>query len=147
VADGQAAAIAARLRAEIARATSGLTLEITANLIEATPVDTGLARASWVPAIGETASATGAAAQAAGVAAVTSYKLGDGPLSITNNVPYIERLIAGSSSQAPIGWDLAAIDTAVATVQAQYDAVQIDVSSGSGEVSVAITPRVPGGAP
>lgn len=140
-----AAEIGARLRAEIARAAAALTLEVTANLIEACPVDTGHARANFVPSVG--APATGeddGATQAAGTAAVLGYKLGDGPLHITNNVPYIDRLILGSSDQAPPGWDLDAVARAQATVQAQYDGLSIDVSTGATGASVAITPKVPG---
>ena len=48
---------------------------------------------------------------------------------VTNNVPYWNRLIAGSSQQAPAGWDLIAIDQAVATVEQRYAGVSIDVTS------------------
>jgi hypothetical protein len=147
--DPQVAAIAAQLRAEIAKAATALTLEITANLTEATPVDTGHARANWVPSIAEPqdgeVAGTGMDAQAAGILAVARYQLGDGPLNITNNTPYIERLIGGSSSQAPAGWDVAAIDQALQTVQAQYDGLEIDVTRDDGGATVAITPRSPGG--
>jgi hypothetical protein len=147
MADPQAAAIAERLRAMIAEAASTLVVEVTANLIEATPVDTGHARANWVPSVGEPFSGEvdGAAAQAAGMIAVTAYKLGDGPLNVTNNTDYIEALIAGSSSQAAAGWDLTAIDQAQQTVQQRYDALQVDVSSKDGGKTVAIAPRVPDG--
>ena len=142
MADPQAKAIGDRLRAELARAGTALTLEIAANLIEATPVDTGHARANWVPSIGTPhVGEDSGAAQAAGQAAVTAYKLGDGALTIANNVPYIERLIGGSSSQAPAGWDLEAIDRAQQTVQAQYDALDIDVTVGPAGPTAFITPR------
>ena len=132
MADPQVAAIEARLLAEIAAAASALTLEITANLIEATPVDTGHARANWVPSVG--APHVGddeGAAQSVGMAEVAAYKLGDGPLNIANNVPYIDYLLLGSSSQAPAGWDVDAIDRAQATIQAEYTGLQIDVTQGS----------------
>jgi hypothetical protein len=132
MADSQAKAVGDALRAALARAAQAFTLEVAANLIEACPVDTGHARANFVPGVGApaTAEVDGLAAQTAGVAAVMAWRLGDGPLNVTNNVPYINRLIGGSSSQAPAGWDIDAIDRAAATVQAQYDGLEIDVTSG-----------------
>lgn len=139
-----AKAVGDALRSLIAQAAAGLVLEVTANLIEACPVDTGHARANFVPSIGEPATGEDSGgAQAAGIAAVAAYKLGDGDLHISNNAPYIDRLIAGSSSQAPAGWDLVAIDTAVQTVQAQYDSLDIDVTMGPAGAAASITPRTP----
>lgn len=142
MADPQAAVIAARLRAELETAAKGLVLEITANLVESTPVKTGHARANWVPGVGAAfAGEDEGAAHDAGVAQVLAFTLADGSLSISNNVPYIDRLIAGSSSQAPAGWDLVAIDEAIQTVQGQYNGLTIDVSGGGIEASVKVTPR------
>lgn len=105
-------------------------LDIVANLSAApgeggTPVDTGWARANWVPQIGSPkTSVSGSRAQAekgllpsdqqTGIAQVaTSYKLARGPIHITNNVPYIQRLDQGSSKQAPRGFIRRAIKKAV----------------------------------
>lgn len=124
-----AAEIAANLQALVAGAAKSLQLEVTAELVKACPVDTGHARRNFVPTVGAPSDAEdeGAAQQAGMVAA---YKIGDGDLYVTNIVPYIDRLIMGSSTQAPAGWDLQAVDTAVATVQAQYG-VRIDVTSAA----------------
>ena len=96
-------------------------VNITANLIETTPVDTGWARANWVPAIGtpfivpspNEGSGAGTASrrsrQEQGTASLTGYKLGRGPVFITNNVPYITELNEGSSFQAPAAFVQAAI--------------------------------------
>lgn len=100
-----------------------LALNVTANLVEDTPVDTGWARANWVPQIGaprSTPSGTrptdggraSTADQAAGQASVLGYKLGP-KIHISNNVPYIKKLNAGSSSQAPAAFVQAAILRAV----------------------------------
>lgn len=88
-----------------------LTLEVTAQLGEDTPVDTGWAQANWVPAIG--ASHTGTVgtkesvtptAKEEGIAKVlATYKL-PAIVFVTNNVSYIERLNAGHSDQAPVGF-------------------------------------------
>lgn len=101
-----------------------LTLNVTANLIEDTPVDTGWARANWVPSIGvprrQTAGTRAAAEdgridygpQAAGLADVAGYKLGP-TIFVSNNVPYITRLNEGSSRQAPAAFVQAAILRAI----------------------------------
>lgn len=107
-----------------------LGLNITANLVETTPVDTGWARANWVPSIGaskrtpEVRQPTSAlvqgqaALQAAGQAGLLSYKIGAGSVFISNNVPYIGRLNDGSSTQAPTGFIQAAIRRGVAQTEA-----------------------------
>lgn len=125
--DRQVTAIGDGLRARIADVAKALTLEVTANLVEDCPVDTGHVRANFVPNVGSpfAGEAADSGSQQAGQAAVLSYKLGDGNIHITNNVGYLAYLILGSSQQAPAGWDLAAVDRAVATVQAQNDDVEI----------------------
>lgn len=100
------------------RAVRKITLDVTANLIESTPVDTGWARANWVPSIGASVSVpapnTGGgvgsaqAKQAAGIASVLGYTLGP-VVYVSNNVPYITKLNEGSSKQAPQGFVQAAV--------------------------------------
>lgn len=103
-----------------------LVLDITANLQRApseggTPVDTGWARANWIPQIGQPAAGTAgspenvsAAASESGKAAVAAgYSYLNGPAHITNNVPYIVRLNEGSSKQAPSGFVQRAIIKAI----------------------------------
>lgn len=121
-----------------------LTLDVTANLVSApdtgygTPVDTGWARANWVPSIGTPQTTTegtreaaeagsvSTAGQQAGIAkVVTSYKHQQGAVYISNNVPYILRLNEGSSQQAPKGF----VQNAIAK------AIQVDLFSGLGGVS------------
>lgn len=102
-----------------------IALNVVANLQEDTPVDTGWARANWIPQIGAPFSGTAGsreqaeagqldtATQQVGIAKVaTGYRLGP-PIFVTNNVPYIERLNEGSSSQAPAAFVQAAIFRAV----------------------------------
>ena len=79
-----------------------------------TPVDTGWARANWVPQIGvpftgnsqqiepSPGEVTQAAAQQqSGLASVLTYRLVLGNVFISNNVPYILRLNDESSTQSP----------------------------------------------
>lgn len=108
-----------------------VTLGITDELIETTPVDVGWARANWVPSIGapapgspiarstqeREAAAPGAqASQAAGIASVAGYKLNRGAVFISNNVPYLKELNEGSSQQAPANFIEASIDRGVAGI-------------------------------
>lgn len=104
-----------------------ITLDVSANLIETTPVDTGWARANWAPAIGtpniedlrgivpdaRDAASAGAQQQQALATVATGYKLSMGKVFVTNNVPYISRLNDGSSAQAPAGFVQRAIHKAV----------------------------------
>lgn len=86
-----------------------------------TPVDTGWARANWIPSSGQpfpltvgSREAVSAGRQQLGLAQVlTSYTLTQGPAHVTNNVPYIGKLNAGSSRQAPAGFVQAGIAKAV----------------------------------
>lgn len=103
------------------KAVKKIVLDATANLIEDTPVDTGWAMANWVPAIAGTfddvagqPDALDQGPQQAGIASVAAdYRLEQGYVTVTNNVPYIQALNAGSSKQAPTGFVQAAILRAV----------------------------------
>ena len=52
MADAQVRAVIRSLERLSERVITKITLDVTANLIESTPVDTGWARANWVPQIG-----------------------------------------------------------------------------------------------
>lgn len=102
-----------------------IALDVVAELVKApseggTPVDTGWARANWIPRIGQAGTTTSkrprkgerasTAEQTAAVAEVAAtYTAKKGPIVITNNVPYIVFLNFGSSPQAPSGFVQAAI--------------------------------------
>lgn len=129
----QADAVRAALEQQVANACKALILEIDANLRQATPVDTGHARASWVPSIGNPSAAEPQAASSAehdtGVGMVLRYRLEDGELWISNNAPYIAQLNLGSSTKAPAGFFEVAIDQAQQTIQARYDGLRIDITT------------------
>lgn len=118
------------LEAFIGRVIAALALNIVANLVRApseggTPVDTGWARANWVPRIGEPFKGTAGtreqaeagnvsqAEQGAGLADLVGYRQERGKVYVTNNVPYIVRLNEGSSKQAPAGFVQDAVAKAV----------------------------------
>lgn len=98
----------------VTRVVQGLTLDITADLQETTPVDTGWARANWIPNIGGKFSDSpvgerirgkiDVATQQTAIAKIaTQFRVGP-PIHITNNVPYIKKLNQGSSKKAPAGY-------------------------------------------
>ncbi len=127
MADPQIRAIVKGLNRLAERVVTKITLDLTANLIEDTPVDVGWAQGNWVPAIGKpfaidlrnveaTASNAAAAKSRQGnatAAVATGYRLSRGKVFVSNNVPYITRLNDGSSRQAAAGWVQRAIAKAV----------------------------------
>jgi hypothetical protein len=127
--DPQAIRVGQNLRGALAAVKAELAMEIAANLREAVPVDTGHARANILPGLdGQfTDETSDAGAYDAGVAAIIGAPP-EAELVVTCNVPYWPRLVNGSSQQAPAGFDLVAIDTAIATVEGRHDGLSIDVS-------------------
>ena len=117
MADNQIRTIIKSLEKLSERVIVKLTLDVTANLKETTPVDTGWARANWVPAIGrpfvadleglvradlEALVGSQEASQSSALAKVAgTYRLSSGSVFVSNNVPYIMELNAGSSVKAP----------------------------------------------
>ena len=111
-----------------------LALNVNANLRSSpplgTPIDTGWASANWLPSIGQPKNVDGTPtsvrdgptpaevsvrAQMAqeGVNDVLSWRVTDGPIFSTNNVPYILPLNNGHSPQSPRGWVQAAMEKAI----------------------------------
>ncbi len=94
--------------------TKEITLDVTANLVESTPADTGWARANWVPAIGAKSTpssysrkdvASQDADQQGRILNVASnYTLDKGIVYVSNNVKYIRKLNNGYSKQEPAGF-------------------------------------------
>lgn len=115
----QAAREAEKLRKALAQAPKALILEIDKELRRTTPVDTGNARANWVPSVGSPAPRGD---RAAGTAAVLAYRLEQGALYVSNGVPYIRQLNNGSSKQAPALFVERAVDVAIDKVQAKFGA-------------------------
>lgn len=117
--------IVADLEGFTAKGMTALAINMVANLVEATPVDLGWARAGWVPSFGKPYSGgaqrkiepsmvgPAQARQSLGQSEVLGYRLSDGPIFITNNVIYILPLADGSSPQASAGWVPDAIERAL----------------------------------
>lgn len=121
MAENQIRIIVQRLKEVATKTIKKIVLDATANLIEDTPVDFGWAMGNWVPVIAGTFSGTAGqrdaidtGPQQSGIASVAAgYTLDQGYVTVTNNVPYIQCLNAGSSKQAPVGFVQAAILRAV----------------------------------
>jgi len=82
------------------------TLELFNGVIRATPVDTGRARGNWQTSVG--APVNGEIAREGDAAALAEVEAktpqGAGQITyLSNNLPYIEELENGSSTQAPEG--------------------------------------------
>lgn len=99
-----------------------VTRRATLNLRNDTPVKTGYASSNWVPSLGGIAvgpygskDSVDFSAQVAGLASIRAYRLTrTEPPIIINAVPYIGKLNAGSSVQAPPLFVEAAISNAIA---------------------------------
>lgn len=123
-----ASAIGKQLKRNLSHATAEFILEVTANLIEATPVDTGWARANWIPSLGAPVSFTVGTPssvdtgpqQAAMLALMTYDSATPAKAYVTNNVPYINRLNYGWSAQAPSGFVRIAVERAAITIRQRY---------------------------
>jgi hypothetical protein len=75
--------------------------DIDNEIVAQTPVDTGRARANWLPSLSTPRTDTVEAGQKPDITPITNaYRLND-TIFITNNLPYIERLNNGWSGQQP----------------------------------------------
>jgi len=111
---GNASDVAVGLSAFLSECVMRISIEATANLVEATPVDTGHARANWVASIGsEVTSEVTAGAQEAGLSMLAAYDVAQGHAFVQNNTPYIGRLDEGHSDQAPSGFVRVSIENAL----------------------------------
>lgn len=87
-------------------------LTVDSTLAVTTPVDTGRARANWLPSLNVPDFRNVEPNGKQSIDPVlSSYKIDD-TIFITNNLPYIQRLNEGYSQQAPAGFVEAAIQKA-----------------------------------
>ncbi len=122
------AEVMAEIERGVSRAIGALATNIQAELIERTPVDTGWARANWVPGIGRSpsfpsdpgseegrraATPSAASRQETATAALLVYRMQRGAVFIASGVPYMIYLNEGSSDQAPSGFVQDAIEAGI----------------------------------
>lgn len=109
----------AELNDHVEKTVKSITLNVTEELAETTPRDTGRASANWRPTTGRPSGEfipevqAAKAAQDNGKQDVTGYKLTDGATVIENNAPYIGALNDGHSQAQPAGFVQRAIEKAV----------------------------------
>lgn len=103
--------VVAGLNRAIEGATTAIAIEVTAELRQATPVDTRFAASSWIPSVGAPSAEMGGSPEApspsaaeAGLARVAAFRLSDGKAHVANNARYIKFLDEGSSTQQPAGF-------------------------------------------
>jgi len=87
-----------------------ISFELLTRIVQKTPVDTGRARANWSVSLGapsgaqaETFDKDGGATIATGLQGITAADPARQVVWLENNLPYIEALEDGHSSQAPVG--------------------------------------------
>jgi hypothetical protein len=109
------------LRDATARSSRRLALRSLELVSQQTPIDTGHAQSNWVLSVGApytqidgSKDAVSTAAQQAGISRIKRYRIGEGAIWLTNNVPYIVILNLGSSTQAPSAFVEKALNQAVA---------------------------------
>lgn len=121
------------LTRRVERVVRRLGTEVIANLAVATPKDTGWASGNWIGSIGAPVaapdgapgtpgvrgSATLSGASEASAAAIARWRMGQGRIYVTNRVPYVVYLDAGTSAQAPAGFVRASIIKAIDTVRGE----------------------------
>jgi len=109
---------------DIALVTQKITIDIHADIVRGTPVDTGHARANWQIGIGSWPTTTLAAKDKQPLGSDPAIKPdvatidGEKVIYVTNALPYIGVLEDGSSKQAPVGF----VGLAVARMQGEIDA-------------------------
>jgi hypothetical protein len=119
----------AELEREIARAQSVTAESVLDRLLETNPVDTGWSRANWIPTVGEPdleprlpRGNPASTAIGQGVAEIMQHLDPHLDLHLSNQVPYIEPLNHGHSSQASAGYVERAAEEGQDVAQGKVDA-------------------------
>ena len=115
--EGRLDRVATRLVSGVAQTLEEIAIAVAEDLVPATPVLTGFARANWRPALNAPATVpvtaldpTGSATIAKITAVAKRARVGD-TIFIVNNAAYIGALNAGSSPQAPPRFVQSAVQT------------------------------------
>lgn len=126
--------IAVRVEGNVERAVKDCAGAVLRSVVENTPVDTGMARSNWTPALdrafeglfparvpgekGSTAEENAAATIEAGMPTIEAFDIAaNREIHITNNAPHIQPLNDGHSAQAPANFVEMAVMEGLATVR------------------------------
>ncbi len=80
----------------------GTVISLFGKIVARTPVDTGRLSNSWRPTVNRPSKSSQKASPDAILKTVSNAKLGDS-IYLVNNLPYAQKIEAGSSKQAPTG--------------------------------------------
>lgn len=116
------ARLGARIEIGVNNVVKAVAVAVDQTVVTATPVDTGRARSNWIVSLGSPSSVVIptlgpgalAAAIAQGASVIASRRLKES-IHITNNLPYIGLLNAGSSRKAPAGFVQLSVDNGFTT--------------------------------
>lgn len=97
-----------RIQQRIDTKVRAVTIGVFSSVIRMTPVDTGRAKGNWQCTIGQPA--TGEAMTNEGAMIATVPQHAGAKVYLTNNLPYIQKLEYGHSTQAPAGMVRVSID-------------------------------------
>lgn len=126
--------IAVEAEREVENTVKQVAISVDQTVVMATPVDTGRARSNWIARLGSAArgvreafvpgkkGSTGAANSQASIDAargiIAGYSVRTNPaIFISNNLPYIEKLNDGHSTQAPAAFVQQAVQSGAAAVR------------------------------
>jgi hypothetical protein len=102
--------VTSRIQQRIDRKVRAVTIGVFSSVIKMTPVDTGRAKGNWQCTIGTPASGENQLADSEGAMIATVPNEAGSKVYLTNNLPYIQRLEYGHSTQAPSGMVRTSID-------------------------------------
>lgn len=111
----------------VERSIAEMALSVFSSVVISTPVDTGRARGNWQPSIREPITSEISGTDKSGQPTISKARSNFGrfevgqTIFISNNVPYIERLNEGHSSQAPAGFVQKAIQAGIQNLDQQRD--------------------------
>ena len=98
-----------KVNGTLSQAVRKVALAVDRELVNQTPVDTGRARANWIPSVGSPSVKIVEPGEKPDASAEFQTFTLDKTIFLSNNLPYIRRLNEGHSDQAPAGF----VDNAV----------------------------------
>jgi hypothetical protein len=102
--------VTSRIQQRIDRKVRAVTVGVFSSVIKMTPVDTGRAKGNWQCTIGTPANGENQLADSEGAMIAVVPNEAGSKVYLTNNLPYIQKLEYGHSTQAPSGMVRISID-------------------------------------
>jgi hypothetical protein len=102
--------VTARIQQRVNQQVRAVTIGVFSSVIKMTPVDTGRAKGNWQCTIGSPANGENEQSDPEGAMRATVPNEAGAKVYLTNNLPYIQKLEYGHSTQAPSGMVRISID-------------------------------------